>query len=148
MLKTVQTILTTEGDRRSNRKESSCAAHFINGYIQRERKNQKKRKKEKENDSDDTVTNSSKHEVALMYNLLYKPRILKNDLRRQYPIIFANVYNTCDSNLMLKFFHQFCDVHTGIVNIADTYPTHPINGKLNSYVLFFSSLFFVFVGPL
>jgi len=56
-----------------------------------------------------------------MYNLLYKPRILKNDLRRQYPIIFANVYNTCDSNLMLKFFHQFCDIHTGLVTLRDTY---------------------------
>ncbi len=127
MLKTVQTILTKEGDRRSNRRDSSsCAAHFINGYMKRERKNQKKKEKKKESGSQNITVASSSNHAVLMYNLLYKPRILKNDLRRQYPIIFANVYNTCDCHLMLKFFQQFCDVQTGIVTLSDTYP---VNGK-------------------
>lgn len=45
--------------------------------------------------------------TVLEYNLHRMPRILKNDLRRQYPAIFTNVFNACDANqmrLMLKTF--------------------------------------------
>mmetsp|Transcript_29719 Transcript_29719/g.32349 ORF Transcript_29719/g.32349 Transcript_29719/m.32349 type:complete len:131 (+) Transcript_29719:40-432(+) len=125
MLKTVQTILTTYDDAhhsyQGSHKRNIRSAHFVNPYTRREiiRRNRQERKKENENQDQSPGWSRT---TSLLYHFMYIPRILKNDLRRQYPIIFANVYNTCDSNLMLKFFHQFCDVHTGIVNIADTYP--------------------------
>eukprot|EP01031_Cornospumella_fuschlensis_P032422 gene32422-39207_t len=35
------------------------------------------------------------------------PKILKNDIRRSYPAMFANVYNSCDESLMNKYLHTF-----------------------------------------
>jgi hypothetical protein len=125
MLKTVHTILTKDksssnssGDHNheSNRK-GNRAAHFVNGYIKKERK-----KKRKELDDDENSSRSSGSRgksTALTYHLMYVPRILKHDLRRQYPIMFAHVCNACDPDLMMKFIYQFCDPIG--VTVSDSY---------------------------
>mmetsp|Transcript_17929 Transcript_17929/g.19431 ORF Transcript_17929/g.19431 Transcript_17929/m.19431 type:complete len:347 (-) Transcript_17929:12-1052(-) len=119
MLKTVKTILTKVDERHQERHNNGQRpAHFVNGYMKRERK--KKRKELEEDEGDSNSSNSRGVETTLTYHLMYIPRILKNDLRRQYPIMFANVYNSCDYDFMMKFIHQFCDL-TGHVKITDTY---------------------------
>ncbi len=129
MLKTVKTILTKVDDGRHHhhhhqeiQNNSKQLAHFVNGYMKRERK-----KKRKELEEDETSSNSLEEATTLTYHLMYIPRILKNDLRRQYPIMFANVYNSCDYDFMMKFINQFCEV-TGRVTMSDTYTK---NGKLS-----------------
>jgi len=119
MLKTVKTILTKVDERHQERHNNGQRpAHFVNGYMKRERK--KKRKEFEKNEGDSHSSISHGEETTLTYHLMYIPRILKNDLRRQYPIMFANVYNSCDYDFMMKFFHQFCDL-TGRVTMRDTY---------------------------
>ncbi len=130
------TILTKEDDRRHHQ-EGVRAAHFVNGYIKRERK--KKRKELEEDETSSHSSNSRGEEITLTYHLMYIPRILKNDLRRQYPIMFANVYNSCDYDFMMKFIHQLCDL-TGRVTMRDTYAQ---NGKRR--LDFFLFLIFIYI---
>jgi hypothetical protein len=35
------------------------------------------------------------------------PPLVKLDLRRIYPIMFANILNSCDVNLIRRFFHRY-----------------------------------------
>lgn len=46
-------------------------------------------------------------ETVLEYNILNRPRMLKNDLRRHYPFMFQNVFNSGDYNFMMKFLQTF-----------------------------------------
>ncbi len=94
MLKSVQTHFTDPH-------KPSCG-HYMNKHT---KERLLKRKLEAEVCSRDSAT--------LTYNLLYIPRILKTDLRRQYPVMFMNVYNSCDyvymKKFMDKFFRQDCE---------------------------------------
>eukprot|EP01031_Cornospumella_fuschlensis_P027221 gene27221-32888_t len=36
------------------------------------------------------------------------PRVFKEDIRRKYPMMFVNVVNSCDPQLMCEFFRKFC----------------------------------------
>eukprot|EP01031_Cornospumella_fuschlensis_P030643 gene30643-37025_t len=38
-------------------------------------------------------------------------RVIKADIRRKYPMMFINVVNSCDPDLMCRFFTQFCVPH-------------------------------------
>ncbi len=122
MLKTVHTILTKDtsssGDHNhENIRKGNRAAHFVNGYIKKERKKKRKELEEDENSSHSSGRRDKS--TALTYHLLYVPRILKHDLRRQYPIMFAHVCNACDPDLMMKFIYQFCDPIG--VTVSDSY---------------------------
>lgn len=44
---------------------------------------------------------NEKEAKAYRYGLI--PRIVKNDIRRFYSVMFANVYNKCDINHMIDF---------------------------------------------
>lgn len=66
---------------RAQPSDSPLCAHYSNG-----KSNGKTRKRRK-----GTIA-----PTLLEYNFLYIPRILKNDLRRQYPMIFTNVFNSCE----------------------------------------------------
>ena len=46
-------------------------------------------------------------ETTLEYHFHHIPRILKNDLRRQYPIMFSNVYNAANFDYMRKYLESF-----------------------------------------
>ncbi|RYG95353.1 hypothetical protein EON65_56105 [archaeon] len=35
------------------------------------------------------------------------PKILKHDIRRSYPAMFSNIYNSCDADLMNKYLETF-----------------------------------------
>ncbi len=49
----------------------------------------------------------SKDAATITYNLLYIPRILKTDLRRQYPVMFMKVFNSCNYDYMQGFVNRF-----------------------------------------
>lgn len=70
-------------------------------------------RKRKYRGEDPVDSSSSSSEVQVIanatfrYDLLYIPRILKNDLRRQYPIMFMNVFNSGDYQFMKKWMETF-----------------------------------------
>ncbi len=90
------------------------AGHYLNKHT----KERLKRKLEEEACSRDAAT--------LTYNLLYIPRILKTDLRRQYPVMFMNVYNSCDYVYMKKFMDKFFRDDTQFIFQADSKLIHPL----------------------
>lgn len=57
--------------------------------------------------------------TVLEYNLHYVPRILKNDLRRQYPVMFTNVFNSFDFNYVRMFLETFC--RPDMVNVLESF---------------------------
>ncbi len=145
MLKSVKTILLTNAPANANdahqeSQNNNIAAYSVNGFIKKEER-KKKRKELEEDENSSLSSNASGEMTTLTYHLMYIPRILKNDLRRQYPIMFANVYNSCDYDFMTKFLNQFCD-NSARVTITDSYAK---DGELsyftpNSY--FFKMIFF------
>ncbi len=85
-------IQSSSSSGRAQPSDSPLCAHYSN-----EKSNGKTRKRRK----------GTAAPTVLEYNIHYIPRILKNDLRRQYPMIFTNVFNSCDANqikLMLQTF--------------------------------------------
>eukprot|EP01040_Poterioochromonas_malhamensis_P008913 gene8913-9650_t len=74
------------------------AGHYVNIHTKKQLK--KKRKL-------DETTKSSSSSTVVTYNLLYIPRILKSDLRRQYPVMFMNAFNSCDYHYMRGFVDKF-----------------------------------------
>lgn len=103
-MKSVQTVLTESSSstlKYNNHYDKAIVGHYINKHT---KKILKKRKLNQD---------ESQHESATFtYNILYIPRILKNDLRRQYPVMFMNVFNACNYDYMMnfldKFFHNDC----------------------------------------
>ena len=64
----------------------------------------RKRKAATPSSSDDTSSNTGSERAVVSYHL---PRIWKSDIRRQYATMFANVYNACDYNYMMKYIETF-----------------------------------------
>ena len=79
------------------------AGHYINKHT---RKTVKRKSKEVEAE-DAKEARCLKDSATLTYNLLYIPRILKSDLRRQYPVMFMNVFNSCNRDVINGFAEKF-----------------------------------------
>ncbi len=72
------------------------AGYYLNKHT---KKYLKKRKLEDERNARDSN--------CITYNLLYMPRILKTDLRRQYPVMFVNAFNSCNNEYIQGFVNKF-----------------------------------------
>lgn len=59
------------------------------------------------------------------YNIAHIPRILKDDIRRQYAVMFVNVHNTADYAYMMKFINRFyrSDTFLTITRTGEVYST-------------------------
>lgn len=73
-----------------------AAGYYLNKHT---KKYLKKRKLEDERNARDSN--------CITYNLLYMPRILKTDLRRQYPVMFVNAFNSCNNEYIQSFVNKF-----------------------------------------
>lgn len=100
----VKTFLT-ESSLATGRSQPSNSMPLCAHYSNEKKKSSKKRKAEAA-------------PTILEYNLHYMPRILKNDLRRQYPVMFTNVFNSCDFNFVQMFLETFC--RPDLVNVLDS----------------------------
>lgn len=104
----VKTFLT-ESSLATGRSQPSNNMPICAHYSNEKKKSSKKRKAEAA-------------PTVLEYNLHYMPRILKNDLRRQYPVMFTNVFNSCDFNFVQMFLETFC--RPDLVNVLDSLEPH------------------------
>ncbi len=77
-------------------KRPPVAGHYLNKHTKEQLKKRKLQEKICLRDAN-----------TLTYNLLYMPRILKTDLRRQYPVMFMNVFNSCNYDYMQGFVNRF-----------------------------------------
>lgn len=111
MLKSIQTVFTAEDQPQQSsqtttkplhQQKKPLAGHYLNYHT---KQNLKKKRKFAQKGGDEEGNNNNK--CTLTYNFLYIPRILKNDLRRQYPVMFMNVFNSCDYQFMMKFIDKF-----------------------------------------
>lgn len=91
------TTILTESSLSSGRTQPS--ENLLSSHYSNEKTNNKSGKKRKAGSASTTV---------LEYNLFYVPRIHKNDLRRQYPVMFSNVFNTCDAFHVNNYLQTFC----------------------------------------
>ena len=109
---------STPSSGRAQPSDSPLCAHYSN-----EKSNGKMRKKRK----------GSTASTLLEYNFLYIPRILKNDLRRQYPMIFTNVFNSCDANQIKSLLQTFCrpDLRN-IMEFSGKRITHNLSDFINA----------------
>jgi hypothetical protein len=82
------------------------AGHYVNKHTRRSVK-KRKMKEEEEEAKAEAEARSLKDSATLTYNLLYIPRILKSDLRRQYPVMFMNVFNSCNRDVINGFAEKF-----------------------------------------
>eukprot|EP01040_Poterioochromonas_malhamensis_P008661 gene8662-9373_t len=76
--------------------KTPAAGYYLNKHT---KKYLKKRKFEDERNTRDSN--------CITYNLLYMPRILKTDLRRQYPVMFVNAINSCNNEYIQGFVNKF-----------------------------------------
>lgn len=105
LIKLYQIQIVVQGERKNMFHKSAqtqftgrppVAGHYLNKHT---KERLKKRKLDEQICLRDATT--------LTYNLLYMPRILKTDLRRQYPVMFMNVFNSCNYDYMQGFVNRF-----------------------------------------
>lgn len=64
------------------------------------------KRKTRKQKQEEYMSQLDEHE-AKVYKYGLVPRILKNDIRRFYPSMFANVYNSCDYNFIKYYMKSY-----------------------------------------
>ena len=63
-------------------------------------------------DNNDSTENCKKRKGTSQQMVaikLQRPRILKRDIRRNFPLMWVNVFNSCDYGYMMQHLHTYYD---------------------------------------